>query len=407
MNKTDIVVPNLPESVNTATIVTWHKKIGDYIKQDEIIVEIETDKIILEVASECNGFLKSIYEIEGNTVNAKQILGIITHINDTDHKKNNELTQDNLHQDKNKKNSDIKTINTNTCSPSVRRLISSHDINENTIKSKIINNRITRQDVESYINEKNNNLDNKNQEHIIENKKNYYERGIKRIKINNFRKCIADRLLHVVNNTAMLTTFNEVNMHSIIKLRKKYGDDFKKKHGVRLGFMSFYVKSVIEALKKFPIINAAIDNEDIIYYDFFDINIAVSSERGLVTPVLKNANLMKMYEIEKKIQEFAKKAQDAKLDLKDLQGGTFTITNGGVFGSLLSTPIINPPQSAILGIHHIKERPVAVNNQVCIYPMMYIALSYDHRIIDGREAIGFLLMIKEILEDFNRIILNI
>ncbi|WP_343377597.1 dihydrolipoyllysine-residue succinyltransferase [Buchnera aphidicola (Formosaphis micheliae)] len=402
MNSVNILTPNLPESVKTATIIIWHKKIGDFIKKDEILVEIETDKIILEVPAISDGILYSILEKTGNIVNSQQILGTMTTVANNTHnnpeKKSEKIIND-ISQNMLQRN-----VN-NNFSPTVRRLLSSNNMKTDNIQGTGINHRITKQDIEKTLDQTNNthekNINNQQQtKHLL-------QRNKTRIKMTHIRKCIADRLVHVKRNTAMLTTFNEVNMQQIVKLRKKYGQSFQERHSIKLGLMSFYVKAVVEGLKRIPEINTSVDNEDIIYYNYFDINVAISTPKGLVTPVIRNANLMSMADIEKKIKKFATKAKLSQLSISDLIGGNFTITNGGVFGSLLSTPIINPPQTAILGIHNIHDRPIAINNEVCIRPMMYIALSYDHRIIDGKEAISFLLVVKNILEDFNRIILDI
>ncbi|CAL4043080.1 dihydrolipoyllysine-residue succinyltransferase [Buchnera aphidicola] len=408
MNSVDILVPNLPESVNTAQIVTWHKRIGDIVKIDEILVEIETDKIILEVPATSSGVLNSILEVKGAIVRSQQILGTITYIQDNNNQSLCHIDKKILKTEITQNNKSLNKKTNNTFSPTVRRLISFHNLKNFEVKGTGVNNRITPQDIEIYMNNKNKNNKKNEIKYDVEKKlQSTCERSITKIKMSNLRKCISERLLNVKNNTAMLTTFNEVNMQSIIELRKKYGDKFKEKYGIRLGFMSFYVKAVLEALQRFPEINATIDNEDIIRYNYYDISIAVATEKGLITPVIKNVNLMNMYEIEKKIKNFVIQAKESKLNIEDLTGGNFTITNGGVFGSLFSTPIINPPQSAILGIHNIQDRPVAIENKICIRPMMYMALSYNHCVIDGKEAISFLKTIKEILEDFNRIILNI
>ncbi|CAL4322191.1 dihydrolipoyllysine-residue succinyltransferase [Buchnera aphidicola] len=408
MNSSDILVPHLPESVNTAQVAKWHKNVGDIVTIDEILVEIETDKIILEVPAISSGILHTIFEVQGSTVRSQQILGKIKNVKnvtkkslDKIEKKISEKKELNDNQTLNKKIND-------TLSPTVRRLISCYNIKDFKFQGTGVNNRITPQDIEIYMNNKKKNNENNQIKYNVEKKINHtYERSTTKIKMSNLRKCIAERLLNVKKNTAILTTFNEVNMKPIIKLRQKYGEKFKEKYGVKLGFMSFYVKAVIEGLKRFPEINAMLDKDEIIQYHYYDISIAVSTSKGLVTPILRNANLMSMSEIEKKIKKFAIQANESKLKIEDLTGGNFTITNGGIFGSLFSTPIINPPQSAILALHNIKDRPVVIDNKICIRPMMYIALSYDHRIIDGKEAVGFLLSIKKILEDFNRIILHI
>ncbi|MCW5196824.1 2-oxoglutarate dehydrogenase complex dihydrolipoyllysine-residue succinyltransferase [Buchnera aphidicola (Pemphigus obesinymphae)] len=408
MNSFDILVPHLPESVNTAQVVKWHKNIGDIIEIDEILVEIETDKIILEVPAISSGILHTIFEAQGSIVRSQQILGKIKHVKNVI-KKSLDKIKNNISEKKELNDNKELNIKINdTLSPKVRRLVSCHNIKDFKFQGTGVNNRITPQDIEIYMNNKNKNNENNQIKYNVEKKLNHiYERTSTKIKMSNVRKCIAKRLLSVKQNTAILTTFNEVNMKPIIKLREKYGEEFKEKYGVKLGFMSFYVKAVIEGLKRFPEINAMIDKDEIIQYHYYDISIAVSTSKGLVTPILKDANLMSMSEIEKKIKKFAIQANESKLSIEDLTGGNFTITNGGIFGSLFSTPIINPPQSAILALHNIKNRPVVLDNKICIRPMMYIALSYDHRIIDGKEAVGFLVNIKKILEDFNRIILHI
>lgn len=408
MNSFDILVPHLPESVNTAQVVKWHKNIGDIVKIDEILVEIETDKIILEVPAVSSGILHTIFEVQGSIVRSQQILGKIKHVKNVIKKSLDKIEKNISEKKELNNNKELNKKINDTLSPTVRRLVSCHNIKDFTFQGTGVNNRVTPQDIEIYMNNKKKNNENNQIKCNVEKKLNHiYERSTTKIKMSNLRKCIAKRLLNVKQNTAILTTFNEVNMKPIIKLRKKYGEKFKEKYGVKLGFMSFYVKAVIEGLKRFPEINAMIDKDEIIQYHYYDISIAVSTSKGLVTPILKDANLMSMSEIEKKIKKFAIQANESKLKIEDLTGGNFTITNGGIFGSLFSTPIINPPQSAILALHNIKDRPVVVDNKICIRPMMYMALSYDHRIIDGKEAVGFLVSIKKILEDFNRIILHI
>lgn len=408
MNSFDILVPHLPESVNTAQVVKWHKNIGDIVKIDEILVEIETDKIILEVPAVSSGILHTILEVQGSIVRSQQILGKIKHIKNVIKKSLDKIEKNISEKKELNNNKELNKKINDTLSPTVRRLVSCHNIKDFKFQGTGVNNRITPQDIEIYMNNKKKNNENNQIKYNIEKKLNHiYERSTTKIKMSNLRKCIAKRLLNVKQNTAILTTFNEVNMKPIIKLRKKYGEKFKEKYGVKLGFMSFYVKAVIEGLKRFPEINAMIDKDEIIQYHYYDISIAVSTSKGLVTPILRDANLMSMSEIEKKIKKFAIQANESKLSIEDLTGGNFTITNGGIFGSLFSTPIINPPQSAILALHNIKDRPVVLDDKICIRPMMYIALSYDHRIIDGKEAVGFLVSIKKILEDFNRIILHI
>ncbi|QCI20439.1 dihydrolipoyllysine-residue succinyltransferase [Buchnera aphidicola (Brachycaudus cardui)] len=395
MKKINIIVPDLPESISDATIVKWHKKIGDMVLSDENIVDIETDKVMLEISSPCNGQLQSILEIEGAIVKSQQIIGEINHL---DNVKKNIIDDPVIEKKENLFNqTEIMTHFT----PSTRRLMKINLMDSDFPHSKqIIENKNHNQNII----EKESNI-NILQEGFIEQSKN--SKVQHRVTMSRLRQRIAERLLYSTQNTAMLTTFNEVNMHPIILLRKKYGKDFEKEHGIRIGFMSFFVKAVIQSLKKFPEINASIDKTDIIYYKNFDISIAISTPKGLITPVLRNAENMTMSEIEKKIKEFSIKGLQNKIDIKDLTGGNFTITNGGIFGSLMSTPIINPPQTAILGMHTIQDRPIVVNGKIKILPMMYLALSYDHRLIDGKESVGFLVSIKNILEDFTRILIDI
>ncbi len=404
MSNFEIITPDLPESVADATVVTWHKKVGDVVKRDEILVEIETDKVVLEVPSQSDGVLEAIIEAEGATVISKQLLGKLSATAVAGGvTKETVVTQEPTPADRHHANLSTESVGSDSVSPGVRRLIAEHDLNAEDIKGSGVGGRITREDVEKVIAQKANKAPNKPAEpaFIVGN------REEKRVPMTRLRKRIAERLLEAKNSTAMLTTFNEVDMAPIMKLRKTYGEKFEKQHGTRLGFMSFYIKAVVEALKRYPEVNASIDGDDIIYHNYFDISIAVSTPRGLVTPVLRNCDKLSMADIEKEIKALADKGRDGKLTVEDLTGGNFTITNGGVFGSLMSTPIINPPQSAILGMHAIKDRPVAVNGEVVIRPMMYLALSYDHRLIDGRESVGFLVTIKELLEDPTRLLLEI
>ncbi|HDR1820637.1 TPA: 2-oxoglutarate dehydrogenase complex dihydrolipoyllysine-residue succinyltransferase [Pasteurella multocida] len=404
MSNFEIITPDLPESVADATVVTWHKKVGDVVKRDEILVEIETDKVVLEVPAQSDGVLEAIIEAEGATVISKQLLGKLSATAVAGGvTKETVVTQEPTPADRHHANLSTESVGSDSVSPGVRRLIAEHDLNAEDIKGSGVGGRITREDVEKVIAQKANKAPNKPAEpaFVVGN------REEKRVPMTRLRKRIAERLLEAKNSTAMLTTFNEVDMAPIMKLRKTYGEKFEKQHGTRLGFMSFYIKAVVEALKRYPEVNASIDGDDIIYHNYFDISIAVSTPRGLVTPVLRNCDKLSMADIEKEIKALADKGRDGKLTVEDLTGGNFTITNGGVFGSLMSTPIINPPQSAILGMHAIKDRPVAVNGEVVIRPMMYLALSYDHRLIDGRESVGFLVTIKESLEDPTRLLLEI
>ncbi|WP_379056886.1 2-oxoglutarate dehydrogenase complex dihydrolipoyllysine-residue succinyltransferase [Pasteurella multocida] len=404
MSNFEIITPDLPESVADATVVTWHKKVGDVVKRDEILVEIETDKVVLEVPAQSDGVLEAIIEAEGATVISKQLLGKLSATTVAGGvTKETVATQEPTPADRHHANLSTESVGSDSVSPGVRRLIAEHDLNAEDIKGTGVGGRITREDVEKVIAQKANKALNEPAEpaFVVGN------REEKRVPMTRLRKRIAERLLEAKNSTAMLTTFNEVDMAPIMKLRKTYGEKFEKQHGTRLGFMSFYIKAVVEALKRYPEVNASIDGDDIIYHNYFDISIAVSTPRGLVTPVLRNCDKLSMADIEKEIKALADKGRDGKLTVEDLTGGNFTITNGGVFGSLMSTPIINPPQSAILGMHTIKDRPVAVNGEVVIRPMMYLALSYDHRLIDGRESVGFLVTIKELLEDPTRLLLEI
>jgi len=404
MSSVKILVPDLPESVTDAMIVAWHKKPGDVVMRDEILLEIETDKVILEIPASQSGILGDILQYEGATVITKQAVGSIL-----SNEISNKLTEQKLLNNKTENNSiqdqviNLAELTNNALSPAVRRLIAEYDLDANTIKGSGIDGRITREDINKCLVNKKNLTELK----IKSNTPMLGQRSEKRVPMTRLRKRIAERLLEAKNNTAMLTTFNEVNMKPIIELRQKYGESFEKRHGVRLGFMSFYSKAVLEALKRYPEVNASIDGTDIVYHSYFDISIAVSTPRGLVTPVLRNVDTLHMSEIEKQIKILAAKGRDGKLTVEELTGGNFTITNGGIFGSLASTPIINPPQSAILGMHTIKDRPMAVDNQVIILPMMYLAFSYDHRLIDGRESIGFLVTVKEILENPIRLLLDI
>ncbi|WP_305420984.1 2-oxoglutarate dehydrogenase complex dihydrolipoyllysine-residue succinyltransferase [Photobacterium leiognathi] len=398
----EILVPDLPESVADATVATWHKQPGDAVSRDEVLVDIETDKVVLEVPAPEDGILEAIFEDEGTTVLTKQLIGKIKAGAVA-----GEPTQDvptEAEASPNKRNTASLTEETSEAlSPAVRRLLSEHGIEASAVKGSGVGGRITREDVEAYL--KSQSAPESVKAPVVEAP--LAHRSEKRVPMTRLRKRVAERLLEAKNSTAMLTTFNEVNMKPIMDLRKQYKDIFEKRHGIRLGFMSFYVKAVVEALKRYPEVNASIDGDDIVYHNFFDVSIAVSTPRGLVTPVLRDCDKLSLAEIEKGIRDLAIKGRDGKLTVDDLTGGNFTITNGGVFGSLMSTPIINPPQSAILGMHKIQDRPMAVNGQVEILPMMYLALSYDHRLVDGRESVGYLVTIKELLEDPTRLLLDV
>ncbi|GFD70793.1 2-oxoglutarate dehydrogenase complex dihydrolipoyllysine-residue succinyltransferase [Alteromonas sp. KUL150] len=390
----DVKVPVLPESVADATIATWHVAVGEAVSRDQNLVDIETDKVVLEVVAPADGSLAEIIAEEGATVTAEEVIAKFV-----------EGAASGASAPAASEESDDSS---DALSPSVRRLLAEKGVDASKVKGTGKNGRITKEDVEKYL--KGGDSSAKAAPAASESVPAELPTGNrteKRVPMTRLRKTIANRLLEAKNSTAMLTTFNEVNMKPIMDLRKQYQDSFEKRHGIRLGFMSFYVKAVTEALKRFPEVNASIDGDDIVYHNYFDVSIAVSTPRGLVTPVLKDTDTLGMAGVEKGIKELALKGRDGKLSLAELQGGNFTITNGGVFGSLMSTPIINPPQSAILGMHKIQDRPMAVNGKVEILPMMYLALSYDHRIIDGKESVGFLVTVKEMLEDPTRLLLDV
>ncbi|MEB4453472.1 2-oxoglutarate dehydrogenase complex dihydrolipoyllysine-residue succinyltransferase [Klebsiella pneumoniae] len=393
MSSVDILVPDLPESVADATVATWHKKPGDAVVRDEVLVEIETDKVVLEVPASADGILDAVLEDEGATVLSRQILGRLREGNSAG-KESSEKADAKASTPAQRQQASLEEQNNDALSPAIRRLLAEHNLDPAAIKGTGVGGRLTREDVEKHLAK-------------APAPARLGHRSEKRVPMTRLRKRVAERLLEAKNSTAMLTTFNEVNMKPIMDLRKQYGEAFEKRHGIRLGFMSFYVKAVVEALKRYPEVNASIDGDDVVYHNYFDVSMAVSTPRGLVTPVLRDVDLLGMADIEKNIKELAVKGRDGKLTVDDLTGGNFTITNGGVFGSLMSTPIINPPQSAILGMHAIKDRPMAVNGKVEILPMMYLALSYDHRLIDGRESVGFLVAIKELLEDPTRLLLDV
>ncbi|MBS3796751.1 2-oxoglutarate dehydrogenase complex dihydrolipoyllysine-residue succinyltransferase [Pseudoalteromonas sp. BDTF-M6] len=389
----DIKVPVLPESVADATIATWHVQPGEAVSRDQNLVDIETDKVVLEVVAPEDGVMGEHIHGEGETVLAEQVIGKMKAGASAGAAPAAAPAAD--------ASSDDSAADALT--PSVRRLIAEKGLDASQIKGSGKNGRVTKEDVDAFIKS----APAKQETAAAATPAPVGNRTQKRVPMTRLRKTIANRLLEAKNSTAMLTTFNEVNMKPIMDLRKQYQEVFEKRHGIRLGFMSFYVKAVVEALKRFPEVNASIDGDDIVYHNYFDISIAVSTPRGLVTPVLRDCDKLSVSEIEKGIKELALKGRDGKLTVEDMTGGNFTITNGGVFGSLLSTPIINLPQSSILGMHKIQDRPMAVNGKVEILPMMYLALSYDHRQIDGKESVGFLVTIKEMLEDPTRLLLDV
>ncbi len=405
----EIKAPTFPESVADGTVATWHKQPGDAVKRDELLVDIETDKVVMEVLAEADGVMGDIAKAEGDTVLSGEVLGVL---------KDGEAASAPAAKKEEPKAEAAPAAEQSSgeeplLSPVARKLAEENGLAAADIAGTGKGGRVTKEDVLN----------------AIEAKKNAPaapaakpaaaapaaavalgegDRVEKRVPMTRLRARIAERLVDAQSSMAMLTTFNEVNMKPVMDLRKKYKDLFEKKHnGVRLGFMSFFVKAATEALKRYPAVNASIDGNDVVYHGYQDIGVAVSSDRGLVVPILRNTEHMGLADIEGTIADYGRKARDGKLTMEEMTGGTFTISNGGVFGSLVSTPIVNPPQAAILGMHKIQERPMAVDGQVVILPMMYLALSYDHRLIDGKEAVSFLVAIKDLLEDPARLLLDV
>ena len=405
----EIKAPTFPESVADGTVATWHKQPGDVVKRDELIVDIETDKVVIEVLPEADGVLAQIIKNEGDTVLSNELLGTL---NEGGAAAAAAAPAVAAQAAAPAAAAVVAAGDEPLLSPAARKIAEENGIDPSSVVGTGKGGRVSKEDVVA----------------AVEAKKNAPvaaaakpaapaaaapllaagDRVEKRVPMTRLRAKVAERLVEAQSNMAMLTTFNEVDMTEVMALRAKYKDLFEKTHnGVRLGFMSFFVKAATEALKRFPAVNASIDGSDIVYHGYADIGVAVSSDRGLVVPVLRNAELMSLAEIEGGIATFGKKAKDGKLSIDEMTGGTFTITNGGTFGSMMSTPIVNPPQAAILGMHNILQRPMAINGQVVIRPMMYLALSYDHRLIDGKEAVSFLVAIKNLLEDPARLLLDI
>lgn len=400
----EIKVPELPESVADAVVANWYKKVGDAINVDEVLVDLETDKVILEVPTIKQGVVKEILFSIGDTVTAGQLLAVI------DDSAEAAMTGEAQTGEK----SATKAARTVAAmSPSVRKLIVENAVDETMLSGTGKNGRILKQDVEKYI------ASASDKESVRETPVENIapvaakplpasgERLERRVPMTRLRARIAERLIQSQQQAAILTTFNEVNMKPVMDLRSRYKDAFEKKFGVRLGFMSFFVQASVEALKRFPEVNASIDGNDIVYHGFYDVGVAVSGPNGLVVPILRDADIQSIAEIEQSIINYANKAMENKLAIEDITGGTFTISNGGVFGSMLSTPILNPPQSAILGMHNIAERAMVVDGEIKALPMMYLALSYDHRLIDGKSAVQFLVTIKQLLEDPSRMLLGV
>jgi 2-oxoglutarate dehydrogenase E2 component (dihydrolipoamide succinyltransferase) len=400
----EVKVPVLPESVSDALIATWHKKAGDAVKRDENLLDLETDKVVLEVPSPVDGVLKEIKFEEGSTVTSSQVIAVIEEGAAAAAPAPAPAAAAAEAPKAEKSEAAAAPKGVDELSPAGRRVAVEENIDPSKVAGTGRDGRVTKEDL---VNAGKGGTAAPAAAPAPAAKPTPGSRPEERVAMTRIRTRIAERLMQSKNSIAMLTSFNEVNLAEVVKLRKALGEQFEKANGVKLGFMSFFVKAATEALKRYPVINASVDGSDIIYHGYQDISIAVSTEKGLVTPVLRDVQDMSFADVEKGIIGYAKKARDGKLGLDDLQGGTFTITNGGTFGSLLSTPIVNPPQSAILGMHTIKERPIVENGQVIAAPMMYIALSYDHRIIDGKDAVLFLVDIKNQLENPQRMLLGL
>ncbi len=401
----EIKVPPLPESVSDATLVAWHKSVGEGVARDENLVDLETDKVVLEVPAPAAGTLAKIVVEDGATVVAGDVLAILEEgevaAAAPAEEKKVEMKAVPAPQEA---KGPVKT------SPAVRRLLEEHDLDATMVTGTGKDGRVTKADVMSFLKSEGGSEvtpGDPTPETGVEEVSGGYVREEQRVPMTRLRARIAERLVEAQHTAAMLTTFNEVDLTEVMALRKRFRDDFEKKHGVRLGFMSFFAKAAVEALKKFPVINASVEGNDIVYHNYYDIGIAVSSDRGLMVPVVRDVDQMGFADFEAALGELAKKAQEGTIGMDDLTGGTFTITNGGIFGSMMSTPILNQPQSAILGMHSIQQRPMVVDGEIMARPMMYLALTYDHRIIDGREAVQFLVSIKEQLEDPSRLLLQL
>lgn len=414
----EIKAPTFPESIADGTIASWYKKPGEFVARDELIVDIETDKVVLEIVAPADGSLTEILKQEGDTVQSEQL---IAHFQEgaaakpgaaADAAKGDAGKGAAGKADAGEESKPQPAAADLKLSPAARKLIDEQSLDPASVEATGKGGVVTKEDVLRHLKEREENKPQQKDEGApaapaAAEPVAAGERVEKRVPMTRLRARIAERLLQATQSTAMLTTFNEVNMQPLMQLRSQYKDVFEKTHGVRLGFMSLFVKAACEALKRFPAVNASIDGNDVVYHGYQDIGVAVSTDKGLVVPVLRDADQMSPAAIEAKIRDLGLRARDGKLGLEEIQGGTFTITNGGVFGSLLSTPILNPPQTAILGMHKIQDRPMAVNGEVVILPMMYLALSYDHRLLDGKEAVQFLVAIKELIEDPARILLEI
>ena len=405
---TEIKAPVFPESVAEGTVATWHKQPGEACSRDELIVDIETDKVVLEVVAPADGVIKEVLKNEGDTVESGEVIGKFKEGAAGESKPAESKSEAKAEAPEAEEKSEAASGDA-ILSPAARKLAEENNVDPSAVKGTGKDGRVTKEDVQNYVdsNKSSGGAAASKPAAMPEVNVAQGERAEKRVPMTRLRASIAKRLVDAQQTAAMLTTFNEVNMAPIMELRKQYQDSFVKRHGIKLGFMSFFTKAATEALKRFPAVNASIDGNDMVYHGYQDVGVAVSTDRGLVVPVLRDTDAMGLADIEKKIVEYGTKAKEGKLAIEDMTGGTFTITNGGIFGSLISTPILNPPQTAILGMHKIQERPMAVNGKVEILPMMYLALSYDHRMIDGKEAVQFLVAIKEMLEDPARILLDV
>lgn len=402
----EIKVPPLPESVADATLVVWHKNAGDSVSRDENLVDLETDKVVLEVPAPANGSISTIKIQEGATVTAGDVLAILEE-GDAPAAK---VAAKESKAEPAEIVAEPAASGSAKTSPAVRRLLEEHDLDATMVTGTGKDGRITKADVMSFLkadDSVNTTPGDPTPEIISEDAAEMLVRNEQRVPMTRLRARIAERLVEAQRTAAMLTTFNEVDLTNVMALRKRYRESFEKQHGVRLGFMSFFAKAAVEALKRFPVVNASVEGTDVIYHNYYDIGIAVSTERGLLVPVLRDVDQMSFAQFERDLGEVAMKAQDGKIGMEELTGGTFSITNGGVFGSMMSTPILNQPQSAILGMHAIQQRPMVIDGEVMARPMMYLALTYDHRIIDGKDSVQFLVTIKEQLEDPSRLLLQV
>ena len=410
---TDIVTPTLGESISEATVARWTKKPGDPVKKDEVLVELETDKVSLEVSAPADGVLQGIAAAEGATVTPGQVLGVVGGAGAAPAAKPAEPPKAEAPKAEEPKPAPAPApaappppaaAPARPLAPSVQRIAAETGLDTAKLAGAGKDGRITKGDALAALEERS--LPQAAPAPVAQGPRPVQERE-ERVRMTRLRQTVARRLKEAQNNAAMLTTFNEVDMSAVMALRNTYKDSFEKRHGVKLGFMGFFVKAVIAALKDVPAINAEIDGQELVYKNHYDIGVAVGTDKGLVVPVVRDADQMSLAEVEKAIAGYGKKARDGALAIEDLQGGTFTISNGGVYGSLMSTPILNAPQSGILGMHKIQERPMAINGQVVIRPMMYLAVSYDHRIVDGKEAVTFLVRVKEAIEDPQRLLLEV